>query len=109
MAVLELHDGKFTAWTEGMLIEMKNQKMFISRKTISTLYLQDCGEYNQKIICKTINNETILIGSWENNYSKNSKGEYNNQGDSTKVYNFIMKYLYSIPEGSSNDTYGLYS
>lgn len=109
MAVLELNDGKFTAWPEGVLIEMKNQKMFISKKTISTLYLQDSGEYSQKIICKTLTNETILIGSWENNYSKNNNGEYNNEGISTKVYNFIMKYLYFIPEESSSDTYGLYS
>jgi hypothetical protein len=50
-----------------------------------------------------------LIGSWENNYSKNNNGEYNNEGISTKVYNFIMKYLYFIPEESSSDTYGLYS
>jgi hypothetical protein len=109
MAVLKVDDGKFTVWTEGILIEIKNQKMFISKKTISTLYLQDAGEFNQKVICKTFNNETILIGSWENNFCKNSKFEYTNDGISKKVFNFIMENLYLVPEEISTDTYGLYS
>jgi len=111
MTVLELDDSKFTVCPEGILVEMKSQKMFIPKKAISLLYLQDSTKlkFNQEIICTTKNNQNILIGSWINNYVKNSDDKYINESKTIKVFNFIIKNLYCIPEEIQNDTYGLYS